>query len=320
MAKVTNSLKKSFPNGRKSAFDFDRAVAETYEMFPEIKEGVFFINVNTGKVVHSDPEVRSRLITAINGNIDVRKILNTEIFHHKREKKSSCMHLKIGKAKINFLLLYLEKDLEGALGEKHDLRENQHLVFDHELAHALIPTASGGSVKCESIADSYAAVRHFQRYGTKTDTVETLMQRRAALSFFNQDTHHFTSQALETVISFKNEFDFKTMKPLEAARMAEYIGLKSHIGKKELRSLSYHFNKLKGLADEAKNETPLRKFADMVFSARSKEMTKWGTVALQAFLDKKIFLATEKRRLSLHGPYWQKVRKELKKRRKDLHR
>ena len=172
MAKVIKSLKKSFPNGQKSAFDFDRAVAEAYEMFPEIKEEIFFVDVNAGKVVHTDPEIRSRLISAINGNITVRKKLNTEVFHHKREKKSGCMHLKIGKEKLSFLLLYLEKDLESALGEKHSLAENQHLVFDHELAHALIPQAQGGNVRCESIADSYAAVRHFQRYGTRTDRSE----------------------------------------------------------------------------------------------------------------------------------------------------
>ncbi|MCE9507047.1 MAG: hypothetical protein K8R48_01865 [Alphaproteobacteria bacterium] len=308
MAKVTKSLKKSFQNGQKSAFDFDRAVAEAYEMFPHIDGSVFFVDVNAHNIIYPDPEGRTRILAAINGNDSIREDLNTEVHRHKDEKSSSCMQLKIGKKEVYFLLLYLEKDLQSALEEKRNVAQNQHLVFDHELAHALIPNAHGHNVRCESTADVYAALRHFQRYGTQTYTIETLMQRRAALAFINQDAAHFTSQALETALSFKNQFDFKTLKPLEIASMAAYIGSKGSITGKELKSLSYHFNKLKGVADDVKNDQPLRKFAEQVFSARSPAMTKWGKVALQAFLDGKIHLATDKRRLSLHGPYWDNVR------------
>jgi hypothetical protein len=319
MAKTVKNLKKSFPHRQKSAFDFDHAVAETYEMFPEANGRVFFIDVKTKKIIHPDAAIRDRMVSFIDKTAPFKELLDANISNCRKEKSSRCVRMKTD-GKNKFILLYLEKDLRGPLGTAVPLAENQHFIFDHELAHAVIPKACSvrGGVRCESIADSYAALRHFQRYGTKTDTIKTLMQRRAVFSFFYQDTEHFTSQPLETVLSFKKEFNFKTLSSRNIAAMAAHIGTKDSIGKKELRSLSRCFNKLSGVLDKVKNEKPLRNFADMVLSARSPEVAKWGTIALQAFLDKKIFLATDKRRLSLHGPYWQKLRKDLKKRQKSL--
>lgn len=318
MAKVTKKLSKSFRNGQKPAFDFDRAVAETYAMFPDAKDEVFFIDVNTHKIIHPDPQIRRRLIDGINDNLTLRKELNTAIFEHKHRKQSSCLHLQLGNAEAKFVFLYLEKDLWKPFGQKRSLAENQHLTFDHELAHAVIPQALGTTRRAfrESIADAFAAVRHFQRYGTRTGAIKTLLQRRAALAFFNQDPEHFTSPTLELALAMKKEFNYKSLTPTETALMAELLATTGGLSRREMKNLSYHFNKLSGALDEVHDERHLRKFVDMTFSAKSAEMNKWAPVALQAFLDKSISLATNKRTLSLHGPYWKNVRRELKKRHK----
>lgn len=310
MPKVAKSLKKPFSKAKKPAFDFDRAVAEAYEMFPHIDGHVFFVNAHTGKVVHPDPAFLKETNAAINNNASLKKRVAEELKQHRKVKSSSCLPLVTGANNVSvaFVFLYMEKDLFRVLGKNHTLAEEQHIIFDHELAHVAIPNTLVNSVKSESVADVYAALRHFQRYGMKTGAVETLMQRRTALCFFGNDALHFTSQALETALSFKDQFNFKTLKPGEIASMAKYIGRNGTISRKDLNSLSYHFNKIDDGLEKIKNDQPLRKFAEQVFSARSPAVAKWGKVALQAFLDKKIHLTTDKRRLSLHGPYWDNIR------------
>jgi hypothetical protein len=314
MAKVTKSLKKSFPSGQKSAFDFDRAVAEAYEMFPHIDGSVYFVNAQTGKLVHPDPAFLEETNASINKNASLKKCLARQAKEHRLKKSSSCLPMLDdgGNIKLTFIFLYMEKDLFRVLGNNHTMAEERHMIFDHELGHVAIPGTLANSVKNESVADVYAALRHFQRYGTETGAVETLMQRRAAFAFIGQDALHFTSQALETALSFREQFDFKTLKPGEIASMAKYIGRNGAISRKELNSLSYHFNKLKDVFDGFRNDQPLRKIAERVFAARSPAVTKWGTVALKALLDKKISLIPNKRRLPLNSFYWDNVREAIK--------
>lgn len=309
MNKITKKFKNAARKTTVAVFDFKKNVAEAYAMFPQIERSVFFVDVKADKLVHSDPAIRQELLAAINQDDEVRAKLNLEIKNHQRSKSSSCMQVDTGAGKVFFLLLYLEKDMQSAFNRTHQLDQNQHLVFDHELAHAVISSAHGGDVKSESIADSYAAARHYQRYGIKTQTIETLMMRRTALCFFNEDPDHFTSPVLEKMIKLKNKIDFKRLNPAETVALAVRVARKNRVKPKTLASLSRQFKKVSKIP--LGGEALVKEFARMTLAQRTTETAKWSAQALQAFLDKKIFINDGGKRVSFETKSWQSIRHRL---------
>jgi hypothetical protein len=187
------------------------------------------------------------------------------------------------------------------------------LVFDHELAHALIPQAHGAKLLSESTADAYAALRHFQRNGTETGTIEKLLKRRAALGFMIHDDEHFTPPALEKVLSVKRDFDFSAMTPQKTVELAAKLAKEGTIKKDNIRRLARHFSKFTKPMKNPKGDQPVRLLAETVLAARSPDLKKWGAVALRAFLDRDISLKAGGKKVKLTGPYWQNVRRQLPK-------
>lgn len=315
MAKMTSALRKSFEKAAASDFNFYKAVREAYDLFPQMQRTIFFVDVNTANIIHPDAAIRAEIVTAINNHPEFRKDLAEDCANLRNDRLSACKPLENGNGAIFFVLLYLEKDMRTTFDGKKRLRQNQHFAFDHEFAHALIEAARGSSVKCESIADSYAALRHFQRYGTNTGLVEAQMQRRAALAFVNNDADHFTAPALESVLEVKNDFDFSQLTPEQTAAMANYIGCQSPPRGNDKKALTRSFNKLEGLLDDVKDDTPLKKLANYALTVRAPAVAKWSKVALSAFLDRKIKLRVDPEgpALPLKSRYWQDVRAAMRK-------
>ncbi len=315
--RAKSALKEAFEKKAKPVFTFKSAVAEAYEMFPELKGSVFFIDLKTNKAVHSDPAIRKTLVDFVNANDDVRIEINKGKFNALQKRSSVCMFIEGDDFSLPFVTLYLEKDMMNVLKTDHPLSESRFCVFDHEFAHAMIPEAKGGDLCHEMVADAYMALRHFQRFGDDSKTIDLMMKRRAALAFFNQDPEHFTSPALKKVLEFNEKYDLLNITPAQTARLAAYIGKKSMIDHKAYKSLSRQFNKLKGKIETVEDDKALRDFAGMVLRARSPEMKKWGPVALSAFTEGKLHLkkdADENGRsqpVVLRGKYWDDVRAKI---------
>jgi len=307
MAKAAKAFGKT-----NRTFNFEKAVAEAYRQHPEVADTVFFIDADKGKLVHPDPAIRARLVSAVNANDSMRSDLNLEIEKHKMQKASSVMQLRHGKQEVYFVFLYLQKDMQSALGEKHNLDENMQLVFDHEFAHALIPQAHGAKLLSESTADAYAALRHFQRNGTGTGTIEKLMKRRAALGFMIHDDEHFTPPALEKVLSVKNDFNFSALTPQQTVALAATLAKAGTMKKDNIRRLARHFSKFTKPMRNPRDDKPLRLLAETVLAARSPDLKKWGVIALRAFLDKDIALKVGGKKVKMDGPYWNNVRRRLR--------
>ncbi len=315
--RAKSDLKEAFRKKAKPVFTFKSAVAEAYEMFPEFKDNVFFIDLHTNKAVHPDPAIRQILIDFVNANDDIRAEINEGKFHALQKRSSMCMMIEALGMELPFITLYLEKDMMNVLKSDHPLSESRFCVFDHEFAHAIIPEAKGGKLEHEMVADAYMALRHFQRFGQDSKTIDLMMKRRAALAFFNQDPEHFTSPALRKVLEFNEKYDLSNITPAQTARLAAYIGRESMIGLKSYKSLSRQFNRLKGKIETVENDNALRDFAGMVLRARSPEMKEWGTVALSAFTEGKIHLKKDPdengrcQPVVLRGKHWDNVRAKI---------
>lgn len=305
------AFQQSVTNPARTAFDFDAAVAEAYELHPEAKANIFFLDVAHARPSHPDAATRDGLAALLKGHEEWQRDLTEELKRRKITKSSAMMELGTGEGAAYFAFLYLKKDMQSALGTKHDLDENLQMVFDHEFAHALITQAHGATPLAESTADVYSAIRYFQRHGTETGTVEKLMKRRAVHAVLNQDVEHFTTPALEYLLQLKHDMDFKALTPAETISAAEFIAREATPDDKTLKNLARHFNKFAAPMQHVTDDAPLRQLAETVFKSRSPDVKKWGSMALGAFLDNHIKLRTDTKNVKLTGAYWQDVRKKL---------
>ena len=126
---------------RGPVFSLKRAVAEAYELFPKFKDRIFFIDLDTNKVVHPDPAIRSQLIDLMNSNDELREVVNIEKHMARMNRTSFCMEIAANGHTIRFMALYLKKDMQNIFGKDHPLSKTRFSIFDHELAHAVIPEA-----------------------------------------------------------------------------------------------------------------------------------------------------------------------------------
>lgn len=220
------------------------------------------------------------------------------------------MQVSSGEHSAFFVLLYMKDDLHSVMGAKHDLSESRYLIFDHELAHALIKQAQGEKQLSEGTADSYAAIRHIQRFGSETGTVEKLFKRRAATGIL-WDFDHFTSPALESLLEVLDDIDVTTLSPHETARLAEYVAQAGNLSAQQVRALTPYFNKLSKEMEHVTDDTALRQLAKAATSSRSPTVKKWSAVALNAFLDRTIALQSDAKSIPLEGNFWDKVRQKL---------
>lgn len=107
------------------------------------------------------------------------------------------------------------------------MRSAMH-VMDHELGHLGIAGSlyseydTPEELKGECIADAYALIRHFQRFGAETDCKDKYVSpfARARALIFNGHGGHFTSFVLDEIIKRRQAIDFASLTPAQTAAMA----------------------------------------------------------------------------------------------------
>jgi hypothetical protein len=105
-----------------------------------------------------------------------------------------------------------------------------YFILDHELGHLVIkdPSLAGENEQYkdtikESIADAYALIRHYQRYGTQSKHRNATIDpwARAGALILNKDTTHFSSFMLDEIIKRKDIIDFSKLSPHQTAELAK---------------------------------------------------------------------------------------------------
>lgn len=308
MARPSKSFKGASAPAR-PRFDLKAAVAEVYADHPELKGSVLFLDVAKTKLVHSDEDVRKQLLSIINNDDATRTDVNTQMYHYRLDKASAVQELSRDGHTVYFAYMYLRADMESALGKGHDLSENKFLVFDHEFAHAFIKEAHGATLKSETVADAYAALRHFQRFGSESKTIEKLMKRRAALGFLNQDDGHFSPPVLQAAIDYVRDNDVTKLNPQQTVDLAIKLSKDSGAKPRQIKVLSKEFNKYAKPMKYAADDKPLRKLAKAASSSPSPLVRKWARVAVAAFTDTQMRMGHEGC-VRATGEYWKQFRKQ----------
>lgn len=208
-------------SGHKQTFTYSKEIERAYKTFPDLLSNSFFVSVTSGRAVHADPEA------ARTGNyiISTNRDLSQTIFRYSSTKDSEHYWSR----GYDFILLYQERDLtSGLLGATAPLAQLQAFIFDHELAHALSREKNPG-IKSESLADAYAILRHFQRFGIESKAARELSsyRRRTADFEYTDGLDHYTSPVVDYIDRNKKKLDILHLSPRQtfelAVKLAECI-------------------------------------------------------------------------------------------------
>ena len=153
----------------------------------------------------------------------------------------------------------------------------RNFVLDHELGHAatahLLPKTKALSEDVvqhwECIADSYALIRHYQRYGEDSAFGEHWSAFRSAAAVLTPDPAHWTSEAMQEVMDMNKQGLLTDLSPQEAIDLAMEIAEKHSFGLDESPNIKNAFD-----------TSPLRDaFAETAGKAAKKKLGKlWNKV------------------------------------------
>jgi hypothetical protein len=194
-------------------------------------------------------------------------------------------------------------------------------IFDHEIGHAICRDAFVGTYSNlkESIADAFATLRHYQRFGVQSTALDHLPAMRAVGLVFRPDSgDHFTSPVVQHIIEDRKNIDFTALTLAETTQMARRYAALYAPHPKSVENLAkkfQHFNNK--LSPFTKGEfAVLRHLAATVLAAEDPEEFKWGSRAVCAILDGKV--GFEQKRILPIGEEWMQIRQALNKREAEL--
>ncbi|TAL29991.1 MAG: hypothetical protein EPN97_13065 [Alphaproteobacteria bacterium] len=110
-------------------------------------------------------------------------------------------------------------------------------VLDHELGHAVTQlsvnkqamkvSSLGNRAECE--ADTYAMIRHYQRYGHDSTFPEYLADIRNMNAVQKGDVTHWTTRALDELIQMNKDGKLDNLTPQQARDLAVDIAARNHL-------------------------------------------------------------------------------------------
>jgi hypothetical protein len=311
-------------------FDFTAAAREVYDTFPDLKEKLFFYDLGQSRWVTPGVQTHQALKKLEDEYPHAFDLLQGYMKHYAAEKNSCAWR---GPGKTRFVLLYTNPDRMRLLGPNVPLKQDIQFVLDHELGH-LLAKNGGRSLESltrhENVADTYAALRHFQRFGMDSPAIahQVLWRAQRVVSLTGgRHEEHFTGFVLEKLLAEKDSLNIQNLTPRETVALAGDFATRHTPEDARVRSLSAVFNRFKArLHQDATapgadwlppRENAFRTLADTLLAATNADALHWGRKVLEAYIDGAIGKQLNGKVMVndppavLAGDYWQGIRKQL---------
>lgn len=312
MENVTPHFNQAIRRQDPAVFDFEHEVAELWRKYPGVENKVFFVDLLARKAVYpGDMSRKDDLQARLERDKGFHTIM--DIYEHE-ERGSVCVPEP--STALRYIMILTGKHRFSFVSKDAPLAQETMLVFDHETGHAIIPngTYEGNAPNlAESVADSHALIRHFQRYGTQSTAADVLGDARAFHMVFRRDrTSHFTTPVLEQIMACRNTIDWDRLTPDDTTRLARRFALQYSLNEDYLDILSLEFNKFHGMDKKILegNALPLCELADMLLKTAHHSVFKYGMKALCYGIDQ------YQPDLRIAGGYWQDIHAQLAARQK----
>lgn len=213
-------------------------------------------------------------------------------------------------------------------------REEALMLLDHELAHHCIRHANGQSLPErrlieESISDAYALIRHYQRCGADSDFAHTITSPHARLTAFvyDGDKDHFSTPVLDEIIKRRHTVDFNSLDHAQTVELARRFALSYAMPYARMKDaytafapVRQAFNKAAKKQGGSPQHAAARATAAIAFDKAQDPFTaRAAAQLLRAYVDG-VACHDGLPPVKLRGAQWDKVRRDLATREKELSR
>lgn len=273
-------------------FELESEVLAAWKLFPQLKDSVFFIDLLKHRVVYPGAESKRQ---ALRERLSENETLLDTVEEY-RDKIKSSGFLPLGGE--GFLLFYTAP-IEGRGWAGLMPQERlQAYIFDHELAHAMIPEAGAKGVEgvnvnmAENIADAYAMIRHFQRFGADATGPVRLAALRAARFIFdgegnnNYARDHFTSPVIDALVAHRSKVDWKSLDAKATIELAKRYAARHALHPDVLDRLREGFKGYHGYFNTLSQGdlSALKDLSSDLAVATGPLSLKWGAAAARHFI------------------------------------
>jgi len=310
MAQTAQQFQQAAQRQNPAVFDYEREVTQAWRDFPEVKDKVLFFEPNAGgRLIYPAPAAERE---AIQQQINPKSI-QWEIESARKMYGDNSICQPRGHRRLIFL--YTVKHPHDVTDKTAPVAQETTFIFDHELAHAIIPNASyrdGEKNRAESIADAYAVIRHFQRYGADSPAIDAIVANRAFDFVFREPRYghsHFTSPVTEKILACRYDIDWDSLTPQQTGDLARKFVFEHEMEAEALSVLHKEFNAFHYKAKDIENgdRIPVLTLAEKVLVTDCSNVFKYGSAALKLCIDQQAADGV------LAGAYWDNVRRKLAK-------
>lgn len=202
---------------------FNEFVRDSSRLFPAVKGKLLLYDVNEGGVYGREALNFSKLKGQ---DSDVEAFLRQKSGRGGTKTAVANKNNKPGLRYIHFDFAIKKADRRALPAEKE---MEIFFTLDHELAHLAVrdPALAGESPQYrsmlrESIADAYALIRHYQRYGKDSTYQHPIVNvwSRSSTMVVTGETVHYTAPVLRALLAKKDEIDFAALTPAQTSEMA----------------------------------------------------------------------------------------------------
>jgi len=254
MSEALKSPSPSTPPKKSLTEIFNKFAADAVERFPHLKGQIMVVNMNQMKA-YGNKDIDTKK-TGLTPETALEYVSNHPITQELKDDKgaSSCATFD-PKQKVN--LIFINDGVPKEQFDNVSKETEQHLLFvlDHELAHCGIKdgfsrASSSRDYKIllsESVADAYAMIRHYQRYGAESDPRNKYIGSGARANHFvlGGDNVHFTSFVLDAIVKRKGDIDFDKLTPEQTADLARRFAMKYMPPERALEDLGWTFSAIR---------------------------------------------------------------------------
>jgi hypothetical protein len=243
------------PQPKKSLSEiFNTFAADATERFPHLKGKFLVADMNERKVYgHKEIDTKKTGLTPLSAREYIRDHEVTQEMAKNKEASSCALH----DPKQNVSVVFINEPLTKEEAENVSEEAEKHLLFvlDHELAHCGVKDGFGRAsspldyriLLGESVADAYAMIRHYQRYGVDSEPQNKYIGTGARANHFilGGDSVHFTSFVLDALIKRKHDIDFDKLSPEQTAELARRFALQYMPPERVVQDLQWTFEPIR---------------------------------------------------------------------------
>lgn len=233
---------------------FNKFAADAVERFPQLKGRFLIADMNERKAYgHKDLDAKK---TGLNAET-AREYLRDHPVTQEMTKNKGASSCALQDPKQNVSVIFINEDLPPEQTQNVSKEAEKHLLFvlDHELAHCGIKDGFGRAssprdyriLLGESVADAFALIRHYQRYGVDSNADNKYIGPAARADNFVMwgDSTHFTSFVLDAIAKRKHEIDFDKLTVEQTSELARRFALQYMPPERVVQDLQFTFEPIR---------------------------------------------------------------------------